>query len=156
MIGSIVLILRLVMMIALYGFLGFALITLLRDFQRTGESLVHRRVPGISLAVQFGSEPARILHFNQAEISIGRNPLSDVILEDETISARHGLLSYHHGQWWFEDLDSTNGTKLNKAPVTMPTVVTNDDVIQCGQNRITITLAASLPVATTRRLEKQG
>lgn len=50
--GPIVLALRLIMALALYGFLGWALYMLWREVQRQGQSLANRRVPGISLMIR--------------------------------------------------------------------------------------------------------
>jgi pSer/pThr/pTyr-binding forkhead associated (FHA) protein len=50
-------------------------------------------------------------------------------------------LSYHHNQWWLEDLGSTNGTLLNQEKLTIPTVVISGDEFRCGETRFTITLA---------------
>ncbi len=138
--GPVVLVLRLGLAIALYGFLGFALYTLWRDFSQQAVLLSRRRIPGIKLSIQSGTGPVRLRQFDASEISLGRSPACDVPLDDETISARHGLLTFHHGQWWLEDLASTNGTRLNDIPVSMPTVVTTGDVIACGQARLIIDL----------------
>jgi pSer/pThr/pTyr-binding forkhead associated (FHA) protein len=73
------------------------------------------------------------LSFNQPEVIIGRSASCDVILEDKTVSGRHARLAYHHGQWWLEDLGSTNGTFLNGEPVSAAVVLTHGDQLRCGQ-----------------------
>ncbi|MBI5351300.1 MAG: FHA domain-containing protein [Chloroflexi bacterium] len=152
--GTIVLALRLITALALYGFLGWALFFLWREVQRQGVSLATRRVPGISLSVRHGNEPPTIKHFAQPEITLGRDPGCDIPLMDDTVSTRHALLTYHHGQWWLEDLASTNGTLLNETPVSMPTVITSGDDITCGSMHLTITLSPNLVIEPTQRLEK--
>jgi hypothetical protein len=32
---------------------------------------------------------------------------------DRTVSRRHAIVNFHEGEWWIEDLDSTNGTWVN-------------------------------------------
>jgi pSer/pThr/pTyr-binding forkhead associated (FHA) protein len=64
-------------------------------------------------------------------------------LEDAAASARHARLSYHHNQWWLEDLGSTNGTLLNQEKLALPTVVISGDEFRCGETRFTITLATA-------------
>jgi pSer/pThr/pTyr-binding forkhead associated (FHA) protein len=54
------------------------------------------------------------------------------------VSARHARLTFHHHQWWVDDLQSTNGTKLNDEPLRIPTVVANGDTIKCGQVDLTV------------------
>jgi len=152
--GLIVLALRLILSLTLYGFLGWALFMLWRDVQRQGQLLANRRVPGISLSVRQGRGNPVIRHFSQPEITLGRDPACDIPVTDETVSIRHIQLTYHHNQWWLDDLDSKNGTKLNKLPVTMPTVITSGDEIQCGKTRLVVNLASDALVSPTQRLEK--
>jgi len=153
--GLIVLALRLLLALALYGFLGWALYTLWREVQRQGQSLATRRIPRISLTVRHGRAAHVLRHFAQPEITLGRDPGSDVPLTDDTVSTRHAQLAYHHGQWWLEDLASTNGTRLNKHPVTTPTVLTSGDEIQCGKTRLLVNLSIDAMVSPTQRMEKQ-
>ena len=49
------------------------------------------------------------------ETILGRNPTTDVTLVDESISREHALVSYDpdSGDFTIEDLQSTNGTKVN-------------------------------------------
>jgi pSer/pThr/pTyr-binding forkhead associated (FHA) protein len=36
-----------------------------------------------------------------------------VVVADETVSRRHAQLTFRDGGWVLQDLDSTNGTRLN-------------------------------------------
>ena len=49
----------------------------------------------------------------RASTSIGRDAGNDVPLSDEAASARHAVLELRDGDWWIEDLGSTNGTVVN-------------------------------------------
>jgi len=153
--GPIVLALRLIMALTLYGFLGWALYMLWREVQRQGQSLANRRVPGISLMIRREREAPIVKHFFQSEIILGRDPGCDIPLTDDTVSTRHAQLTYHHGQWWLEDLASTNGTILNEAVVNMPTVITSGDEIVCGGTRLIISLSENVVIEPTQRLEKK-
>ena len=88
-------------------------------------------------------------------ITIGRDPGCDIPLIDDTVSTLHAQLTYHHSQWWLEDLSSTNGTTLNQTVVTMPTVLTAGDEIKCGDTRLTVNLSTNTLVSPTQRLEKR-
>lgn len=153
--APIVLALRLITAFALYGFLGWALFLLWRDVQKQSLSLANRRVPGISLTVRHGRATPTLTHFAQPEIILGRDPGCDVPLIDDTVSTRHAQLTYHHGQWWLEDLASMNGTTLNKMPVSMPTVITSGDEIMCGATRLIVTLSANVLIEPTLKLDKK-
>jgi pSer/pThr/pTyr-binding forkhead associated (FHA) protein len=153
--GVITLLLRLILAVALYGFLGWALFILWRDIQKQGLALANRRVPGINLTVRHGQAAPTTKSFNQPEITLGRDPGCDIPLADETVSTRHAQLTFHHNQWWLEDLYSTNGTTLNQTAVTMPTVLTAGDEIQCGDTRLTVNLSTNTPVEPTQKLERK-
>ncbi|HEY6074339.1 MAG TPA: FHA domain-containing protein [Anaerolineales bacterium] len=150
--GLIALALRLLLALALYAFLGWALWTLWRDIQREADRIVTRRAPGISLAVQKSGQLTAVKYFIQPEINLGRDPVCDIPIIDETVSARHARLVYHHSQWWLEDLNSTNGTRLNQVLVTTPTVLTSADEIDLGQIRITVSITTETPISSTKRL----
>ncbi|CUU36710.1 MAG: FHA domain-containing protein [Armatimonadetes bacterium] len=50
---------------------------------------------------------------------IGRDPASDVLLTDGTVSRRHARILIEDNTAFIEDLGSTNGTKLNGQPLTV-------------------------------------
>ena len=154
--GPVVLALRLFMAATLYIFLGWALWTLWRDVRNRGQELAARRVPGISLTVQQGGALPFVRHFNQAEILIGRDSHCDIHIEDKTASVRHARLAFHHGQWWLEDLGSTNSTKLNDEMLTIPTVVIGGDQVQCGKTILTINLGSDPQNPPTIRIPSSG
>jgi pSer/pThr/pTyr-binding forkhead associated (FHA) protein len=154
--GSIVLVLRIISALILFGFLGWALYYLYREVNRQSVSLANRRVPSISILVRQDAGRPILKHFSQPEIILGRDPGSDIPLMDDTASARHAQLSYHHSQWWLEDLASTNGTMLNDTPITMPTVITSGDEIRCGETHMTITLSENVIIEPTLRLGKRS
>jgi len=153
--GSIVLVLRLITALALYGFLGWALYVLWRDAQKQGRAIANRRAPGVSLMIQRGQADPSQKFFFQPEITFGRDPGCDIFLDDDTVSTRHAQLTYHHGQWWLEDLASTNGTILNETTVSMPTVITSGDNIQCGITHLSVTLSPDALVPPTQKLERK-
>lgn len=127
--GIVFLLLRILAALALFAFLGFVLWTLWRDMRQQEEVLAARRLPPIRLSLGDGSQR----RFTTPEVVIGRDPACEMPLDDPTVSNNHARLSYHHGQWWLEDLHSTNGTFLNGEPVSIPLVVTGGDVLRCGQ-----------------------
>ena len=154
--APIILALRLVMASALYGFLGWAIFVLWRDVQKQSTLLANRRVPGISLIIQYGDESPVVKSFTQPEIIVGRDPGCDIPLTDNTVSTRHAQLTYHHGQWWLGDLTSTNGTALNNIILSMPTVLTSGDEIRCGSTRMSVNLSTDAFVSPTIKLENKS
>lgn len=153
--ASLVLTLRLVTVLALFAFLGWAFYFLVREVHKQSFSLAHRRIPAISITVKDGSGNSNLRYFTQPEIIIGRDPASDIPLADDAVSARHAQLNYHHGQWWLEDLSSTNGTFLNDLTISMPTVITSGDEIKCGSLRLIIGLSENVIIEPTQRMLKK-
>lgn len=150
--GPIFLVLRILLAIGLYAFLVWAFFLLWQDIRQQATLLALRKVPPISLMIQRQDGPAQIRHFNQPEITIGRDPACECPIQEETVSARHARLSYHHNQWWVEDLNSTNGTRLNNEPVSTPTVIISNDEIGCGKATLTVILAGDNLMPPTQKL----
>ncbi|MDP2976749.1 MAG: FHA domain-containing protein [Anaerolineales bacterium] len=150
--GPILLVLRFLLALCLYAFLAWAFLNLWRDIKQQSTLLATRRVPSISLTITRDDQPAQVRHFKQPEITMGRDPVCECPLKEDTVSARHARLSHHHGQWWLEDLDSTNGTFLNQERLSVPTVVVSGDEIGCGETRLTIALAGDMLMPPTQKI----
>lgn len=150
MIATTVLILRLALAVALYAFLGWALWTLLQELKQQGEKLAVQKIPDIILSIQIDQGNISVRHFSQPEIMIGRDPNCDLSLMDEALSAQHARLAHHHGQWWLEDLNSTNGTYLNRELLTTSAVVIAGDKFKCGNTVFGIQLEDGDGLAPTK------
>ena len=147
MIGTLLLILRLTMALALYAFLGWAIYTLWRDIKRQSELLAARRIPEITLVNHIGDET--ISHeFVVPELVVGRDKSCDLMLDEKTVSAEHARLSYHHGNWWVEDLHSRNGTFLNLELLAAQAVLTSGDELQVGQVKLRIEISGNIGDST--------
>jgi pSer/pThr/pTyr-binding forkhead associated (FHA) protein len=132
MIASVVLALRLILAIALYCFLGWALLTLWRELKQQANRLSIQKQPGITVETRRGQDKISQSHFTQNEVMIGRDTNCDLAVLDEALSAHHARIIFHHGQWWLEDLKSTNGTFLNHERLIVPAVVITGDEFKCG------------------------
>jgi hypothetical protein len=150
--GVVVLSLRLILAVCLYIFLGLALYLSWKELQIQGVNLTLRKTPLLHLTIQVNNAETVFRSFQLPEVSIGRDPACNILLEDEAVSARHAHFSFHHGQWWVEDLKSTNGTRLNQMIVNTPTVITTGDQIECGHSAIIVSIGASSNASPTKRL----
>jgi len=152
MIATLVLVLRLVLAVALYAFLGWALRTLLQDLKQQGDKLSTRKTPALTLHIIIEQGQESVRHFSQSEIMIGRDTNCDLTMMDEALSAHHARLAHHHGQWWLEDLNSTNGTFLNREKLTTPAVVITGDIFKCGNTIFDIHVEDANGLSPTKAL----
>jgi pSer/pThr/pTyr-binding forkhead associated (FHA) protein len=66
------------------------------------------------------------------EVTLGRAAGCQVPLDDAYASQVHARVFQREGQWYLEDLGSTNGTYLNRRRVAGPMVMKRRDRIQIG------------------------
>ena len=66
-------------------------------------------------------------------IMIGRANDSTLVLTDDYASTRHARLVSRDGDWYVEDLGSTNGTYLDRTKVTAPTLIPPGVPIRIGK-----------------------
>ena len=72
---------------------------------------------------------ARIIVWDTKDVSIGRAPENDIVVEDSDASRRHALLSRVDGDYVLEDLGTFNATRVNGDSVEKHTL-SNRDVIE--------------------------
>ena len=50
-------------------------------------------------------------------VTVGRDPASDVVLPEPSVSHEHAKIEYCEGQWWLQSADSAGPTWVNGEPV---------------------------------------
>ena len=138
--GLILLGLRLLAAVALYGFLGWALFLFWHTLRQQAHEVAARQVTPLELLITAPGEAPFRARFASRNVVIGREGDCECRLNHVTVSARHARLSFHHQQWWLDDLQSTNGTKLNNEPLLTPTVIVHGDEIACGEAHLAVML----------------
>jgi hypothetical protein len=88
------------------------------------------------LVVTGGQLAGTRLTLGENPITIGRAEDSTLVITDDYASARHARLMPRAGQWFVEDLGSTNGTYLERARVNGPTPVPIGVPIRIGRTSI--------------------
>ncbi len=133
----IVLVIRIIIAIILYSFIAYTLYTIWQDLRSQGKILGQRKIPTlILLPLDHLEDPPH--SYRTSEVVIGRNPECDFPVQNNTVSSEHARLSFHHNQWWVEDLQSKNGTFLNEERLYTPTVAITNDELRCGEVHLKI------------------
>ncbi len=77
---------------------------------------------------QFQTKQIEDVAINKDKITVGRDPQSDICITHPSVSSKHALISKESdGEYYVEDLDSTNGTFLNGKRVLSKTKIKKGD-----------------------------
>lgn len=66
------------------------------------------------------------------KITLGRDKQNDIVLKDPFISKNHMMIVEDEGDYFLEDLNSANGTYLNRGKVEDIVSLKNGDVVEVG------------------------
>jgi pSer/pThr/pTyr-binding forkhead associated (FHA) protein len=88
------------------------------------------------LVVTDGPLRGTTLPLTSSAILIGRAPSCTLVLDDDYSSSRHARLYPENGQWFVEDLGSTNGTFLGQKRVDRPMPVGPGDEVRLGKSTL--------------------
>jgi FHA domain/von Willebrand factor type A domain len=84
------------------------------------------------LIVQKGKIPGQSFPLGEGHLSIGRSDISEIMLDDLTISGQHCRIIAENGHHVLHDLGSTNGTFVNETKINK-VVLRDGDMIRIGQ-----------------------
>jgi pSer/pThr/pTyr-binding forkhead associated (FHA) protein len=113
------------------------------DDQTPREIIADGAVPDVewtrsaTLVVKRGPNAGSRFPLHQVVTSAGRDPRSDIFLDDVTVSRRHAEFRSERGEMRIVDLGSLNGTYVNGQPIESA-VLTNGDQIQMGKFRLVL------------------
>lgn len=94
-----------------------------------------RGEPSVAVVVQ-GANAGAQAPLRDAPLTIGRGPDCEIYVDDEYVSTRHAILRPHGGQWYAEDLGSTNGTFVSESRIHGPTPVGLGTPVRVGKTVI--------------------
>jgi pSer/pThr/pTyr-binding forkhead associated (FHA) protein len=95
-----------------------------------------RRAEPTKLVITQGARAGTTLDLAGSEIVMGRANDVTLPLGDDYCSGRHARLFSQNGQWFVEDLGSTNGTYLGRDKVSRPEPVSVGVPIRIGKTVI--------------------
>ncbi len=100
----------------------------------------------------------RIIPLGEGEFVAGRDEECSVVIDASTVSRRHAKIVVRADSITIEDLESTNGTRVNGIPITVPTVIANGNKLELGSEVLLVKRrdASVLTVRITRDQHASG
>lgn len=71
-----------------------------------------------------------------SELLMGRDATCHVRIPDGSVSSQHARIYQSDGEWYVEDLGSTNGTSVNERLLVRPILLRPGDRIQIGRSTL--------------------
>lgn len=90
------------------------------------------RAPVFAVVIHEKGGAERRETFETAELTVGRVQGNELMLPKGNVSKRHARLLYRDGRFIVTDLNSTNGTYVNRRRITQATIVREGDRIYVG------------------------
>jgi hypothetical protein len=97
-------------------------------FDRNGASVV-------LLVRSGGGREGETIGMEVDVLTIGRSPHSDLFLDDVTVSRHHARVLRDEGGFWVEDLNSLNGTYVNRKRIEQQRLFDGDE-LQIGKFKL--------------------
>jgi pSer/pThr/pTyr-binding forkhead associated (FHA) protein len=99
--------------------------------------------PSAMLVIRQGPQAGMSFPLTGNQIIIGREEGLDIVLQDPEASRRHARISWQAGQFFVEDMGSTNGTFANGVQITAPQMLNPGDTIGIGQTALVFQVAGA-------------
>jgi len=89
----------------------------------------------LKIELKFKDSVLKTIGFDKEVITIGRHSKNDIQIDSLSVSSQHARIVKYHGKYLIEDLNSTNGTYLNKKKISKEKLADND-VITIGKHTL--------------------
>lgn len=129
-------ILRALAGLALLGFLLTLYVLIWRRFKQTQRQLESARAAYGHLTALTDIDGRFMPDDSRFALSplttLGRSVSNSIVVDDSFASDRHARIVLQDGQWWLEDCNSRNGTRLNGETIGQRAILAGGDVIGIG------------------------
>ncbi len=106
----------------------------------------------LTILLKFNDKILKTIESDKNEIVIGRNAENDIVIENLAVSKQHARIVKQDGTYYVEDLNSTNGTYLNKIRITKNDL-NNNDIIIIGKHSLEIHFVKKENINTTQHIK---
>ena len=104
----------------------------------------------IKLVMRIGGKEVKTVESDKDELTIGRNPDNDILIDNLAVSDRHARIIRGADGYVLQDLDSTNGTFVNEKKINQVALQKNDS-IDIGKHLIEVTELTSQESEASRQ-----
>jgi predicted component of type VI protein secretion system len=88
------------------------------------------------LGVSEPNKPGRVVIWDTADITLGRSPENDLMVDDTDASRKHAVFRRSSAGFHIEDLGTSNGTLVNDQRIVEPHTLANKDVVKICEMQI--------------------
>lgn len=89
-------------------------------------------IPEFTLVLTEKGGQERRIPFSVPELTVGRVQGNDLVLPKGNVSKRHARILFREGRFIVTDLNSTNGTYVNRRRITQATIIRDGDKVYVG------------------------
>ena len=100
------------------------------------------------LVMRAGPNAGKTYPLEQAELTIGRDTVNQITINDAEVSRKHARLTLKGNDYVIEDLGSTNGTFVSGQRLSGPHTLKPGELVAFGEGIVLMYEAASDPNAT--------
>jgi len=101
------------------------------------------------LIMRSGPTPGAAFTLEGDQITIGRDSVNEIVINDAEVSRRHARLTFQGGKYVLEDLGSTNGTFVNGQRLAGPRVLKPGEVVSFGEQIVMVFEATNFDAGAT-------
>ena len=101
------------------------------------------------LIMRSGPTPGASFTLEGDQLTIGRDSVNEIVINDAEISRRHARLTFQGGKYVLEDLGSTNGTFVNGQRLAGPRVLKAGEVVSFGEQIVMVFEATNFDAGAT-------
>ncbi len=103
----------------------------------------------IKLVMKIGTNEIKTIESDKDELTIGRNPANDIVVDNLAVSDRHARILRGEDGYVLQDLDSTNGSFVNEKKISQ-VALQEKDTISIGKHILAVEKLRPRSSATSR------
>src|SRR5258706_15432177 len=121
----------------------------------TEHTIISQRQSSGTLFIKDGADNGTRFTLHGGTTIIGREKGVDIVLADRQCSRQHCRIISLHSKFMIEDLKSTNGTRVNSAPVTTMLILSSGDQIALGETLLDFEIKEPEVISSYEKILKE-